>query len=416
MFPTSATDRRNTTVLVGFTAVTNLADGVTKVVLPLLATTLTTSPLLVTGVALTLTLPWLLTALHIGVLVDRWDRRRLLVAANALRVLAVAGLLAAAGAGGVTLPLLYLAGAVLGVAEVIALTASAAIVPAAVGPLGRDRANSWMAAAETVCNEFCGPFVGGLLVAAGFVLALGASAGAFLGTLVLPMLLVGRFHPRRPGSGTPATRLAPGEVTEGLRFLLRTPLLRTMALTLTVLCLCWGAWLALLPIYAVQLAQIGPTGYGLVLSGLGLGGLTGAVTAVPLNRWLGRRRVLFTDILGTLAMVAVPVITTQPVLLGVAAFLGGLGGTLWTVNARTLSQGLVPAELMGRFHAAWRLLSWGALPVGAFAVGVLGEVVGMRVALLPFAIAAAVLIVPFLRVVTPVAVAAAERAATGVPA
>src|ERR1700733_11886305 len=82
----SRTDLRNGVVLTVFTAATNLADGVMKVALPLLATRLTSSPAEVTGVALSLSLPWLLTALHIGVLVDRANRRTLLVLANAMRV------------------------------------------------------------------------------------------------------------------------------------------------------------------------------------------------------------------------------------------------------------------------------------------------------------------------------------------
>ncbi|MFC5002704.1 MFS transporter [Dactylosporangium cerinum] len=403
-------DLRNTLVLVVFTAVTNLADGVTKVVLPLLAVRLTHSPMQVTGVALTLTLPWLLTALHIGAVVDRLDRRRLVIAANAMRVVAVTGLLIAVAAGKESIPLLYGAGLALGIAEVVALTAAAALVPAAVTSAGRDRVNSWMTAAETACNEFCGPFVGGALVAAGYVFALTSSSFAYLATLLLPLLLLGRFRPTRSAGATALPGRA--EIAAGMRFLWRSPLLRTMALTLTVLCLCWGAWLGLIPLFVTQESKVGAVAYGLVLSGLGIGGLAGAVSTVPLNRLFGRRWVMFADLMGTFAMVGVPVVTANPVALGVSAFLGGLGGTLWAVNARTLSQQLVPPELMGRFHAAWRLLSWGALPIGSAIVGGLAEVVGLRTAFLPFAIATALLVVPFFRVITAEAVAGAEATLT----
>jgi MFS family permease len=404
-------DLRNSMVLVGFTAVTNLADGVAKVVLPLLAVRLTSSPVQITGVAMTLTLPWLLIAMPVGVLVDRADRRRLLITANSMRLLAVTTLMVAVHAGHASMPLLYGAGVVMGVAEVVALTASAALVPSAVSSTGRDRVNSWMMASETVCNEFCGPFIGGVLVAVGLTVALTATSSALLLSLLIPLMLVGRFRMAGPLPHA-GRRPSLGEVTEGLRFLWRDPLLRTMALTLTVLCLCWGAWLALIPLYARVESHTGPTGYGLILSGLGLGGLTGAVATVPLNRWFGRRWVMFSDLIGTLAMVAVPAVIASPVALGVSAFLGGLGGTLWSVNSRTLSQALVPPDLMGRFHAAWRLLSWGALPVGAFAVGLLGEAIGLRAAFVPFAIVTAVLMVPFLRVITPQAVRAAELGIT----
>src|SRR6266542_2020671 len=333
----AATDLRNSVVLMVFTAVTNLADGVTKIVLPLLAIRLTQSPLQVTGVALTLTLPWLLTALHIGAIVDRLDRRRLIVAANGMRVTAVTALLFAVQVGAASIPLLYAAGLVLGVAEVIALTAATALVPMAVSPPGRDRVNSWMTAAETVCNDFCGPFVGGMLVAVGYAFALGSSASAFLATLLIPLLLVGSFRPARRASA--AARPMRAEIVEGMRFLWRSPLLRTMALTLTVLCLCWGAWLGLIPLLATRAAHVGPTGYGLIISGLGGGGVSGAVSAL-------------------------------------------------------------------------RLLSWGALPIGSGVVGALAEVVGLRAAFLPFVVGAAALVVPFFRVITPQAVAAAEGGLT----
>ncbi|WP_256092231.1 MFS transporter [Micromonospora haikouensis] len=200
---------RNAAVLVLFTAMTNLAEGVTKVILPLLATRLTDSPAQISGVALTLTLPWLLVALHVGVLVDRFDRRRLLWAAELVRLATIAGLFVAASADAVSLPLLYLAGLALGVASVVALTSGAAIVPSAVPAADRERANAWVAGAETVCNEFCGPFVGGLLVAAGVSVALGATGVTFVISMLVLALLVGRFRPRADDRRAPSTSRSP---------------------------------------------------------------------------------------------------------------------------------------------------------------------------------------------------------------
>lgn len=401
---------RNTAVLVGFTAVTNLADGVTKVALPIMATQLTDSPGQVAGVALTLTLPWLLIALHVGVLVDRFDRRRLMWAANAARTAAVGGLLAATAAGALSVPMLYLGGLALGVAEVVALTSAAAVIPTAVAPAGRERANAWVTGAETVCNEFCGPFVGGLLVAAGAAVALGTTAGAYVLATAVLVLLVGRFSPRPDGSAP--TGSVHQRIVEGLRTLWRQPLLRLMALTLTVLCACWGAWLALMPLVATTIMGLDAQGYGILVSALGLGGLTGALTVRLVNRVFGRRWSMFADLIGTAAMVAAPVLTTNIWLVAASAFAGGLGGTLWTVNSRTISQHLVPTELMGRYNAAARLFSWGAMPIGAGLGGLLAELVDLRAAFLFFAVATLALVVPFLRTFTPGTLAAADAAAT----
>lgn len=313
-----AASGRNTLVLVVFTALTNLADGVTKVALPLMATALTPSPLQVSGVSLTLTLPWLLVALHVGVLVDRADRRVLLWLSNGMRLAAIAVLALLSLSNGITLPVLYIGGLTLGIAEVIALTSAAALVPDAVAPAGRERANAWVAGAETVCNEFCGPLVGGLLVAAGTALALGTVASAYLiGVLVL-CFLVGRFRvvhapdaPREP---------VHRQIAEGLHYLWREPILRLMAVTLTVLCACWGAWLAVMPLFATKVMGLDARGYGVMLSALGIGGFVGALSVTTLNRWFGRRTVMFVDLLGTLAMMAMPVATINLWAVAASAF------------------------------------------------------------------------------------------------
>ncbi|MEU3959173.1 MFS transporter [Streptomyces buecherae] len=424
---------RNTAVLLVFTAITNLADGVTKIALPLMAAHLTTSPARISLVSLTLTAPWLLVALHVGVLVDRVDRRRLLWLADGMRMLAVGGLLLTLAAGGITLWGLALAGLVLGVAEVIALTSAAALIPAVVPRPARERANALITGTETVANEFCGPFVGGLLVAAGTGVALGATWVTYLAASLVLLLLTGRFRAAQdapgaaasPAGASPATAptaepldgdarpKAPAaavhaQIAEGLRHLWGQRLLRTMALILTVLCASWGAWLALMPLVATRTMGLSADEYGIVLSALGVGGLTGAVAATWVNRLLGRRWAMFADLLGTLAMMAVPALTTRLWAVALSAFFGGMGGTLWTVNARLIAQNLVPEAMMGRYSGVARLLSWGALPVGAGLMGVLAEWCGVRWAFLVFAATVAATVPVFLRVVTSDALRAAE--------
>ncbi|MFI5824751.1 MFS transporter [Streptomyces rishiriensis] len=402
---------RNAAVLLVFTAITNLADGVTKIALPLLATRVSASPARISAVSLTLSLPWLLVALHVGVLVDRADRRRLLWGANALRLLALGALIEAALAGRVTIAVLCVVGAVLGVAEVIALTSASALIPALVPPEGRERVNAWIAGAETVCNEFCGPFVGGLLLAAGTGFALGATWVSYLAAALVLLLLAGRFRAAgdtaQAGAGAGAGGSVNRQIAGGLRYLWQHTLLRTMSLILTVLCACWGAWLALMPLFATDVMQLSPRQYGTLLSALGVGGLTGALTVTRVNRTLGRRWAMFADLAGTFAMMAVPALTTDLWAVAAAAFAGGMGGTLWTVNARTIGQRLVPDALLGRYTAVSRLFSWGAMPLGAGAMGLLAQWLGLRLAFLVFAASVAVTVVPFLRVLTRPALAQA---------
>ncbi|MEW1628470.1 MFS transporter [Streptomyces sp. NPDC089173] len=406
--PSLRRGNRNTAVLLAFTAVTNLADGVTKIALPLLATQASASPAQVSAVSLTLTLPWLLAALHVGVLVDRLDRRRLLWGANALRLIALGSLMPLAASDGITIPVLCAVGIALGVAEVIALTSASAMIPALTPPEGREKANTWIAGAETVCNEFAGPFVGGLLLAAGTGIALGVTWISYLAASLIIVLLVGRFRVVR---GEAAKDAAPvtvrTQIAEGLRYLWRHVLLRTMALILTVLCACWGAWLALMPLFATSVMNLDSRQYGILLSALGIGGLAGALSVTWLNRFFGRRWVMFADLVGTFAMMAVPALTTELWVVAVAAFLGGMGGTLWTVNARTMAQRLVPDAMLGRYGAVSRLFSWGAMPVGAGLMGLIAEWFGMETAFGVFAVSVVLTIPPFFKVLTRSALAEA---------
>ncbi|MEV5654500.1 MFS transporter [Streptomyces sp. NPDC052291] len=388
--------RRNTTVLVAFTAATNLADGVMKMALPLLAAQLTRSPAQVTAVSLTLTLPWLLIALHIGVLVDRFDRRMLLWVANGMRLAAMGWLTASAVSGGIALTELFAAGAILGVADVAASTSASALVPAAVPPTGRERANAWMVGAETVGQEFAGPFVGGLLLAAGTSLALGVIGASYALAALALLLLVGRFRPSAPApDDTPVS--VNSRIAEGVRFLWHDRLLRTLSVIVAMLSAVWGAWLALMPLYAQRTMGLGSEEYGILFSALGIGGLAGALTVTWVNRVLGARRAMFADLIGTIAMVALPALTTSLWAVAVGAFLGGMGGTLWSVNARTLTQRRVPDAMLGRYGAASRLFTFGAMPLGAALVGLLAELGGMRLAFGLFAAATAITPVLFVR-------------------
>ncbi|GAA0706711.1 MFS transporter [Dactylosporangium roseum] len=401
---------RNEWLLLTFTGSTNIGDAITRVALPLLAVRLTSSPALIALVAVLLTLPWLMTALHVGVFVDRKNRRSLMVGAEAARMVAIGALLLAYLAGQLSLPVIYVVAVVLGVAEVVAVTAGASIIPAAIPKSRWQTAVARITAVEYLSNGFVGAPIGGFLVAAGVGLALLSTTGIYVLGAVLLALLVGNF------TVTPTKERRPmhEEIREGIGFLWRHTLLRTMALLIAAMAGCWAAWIAILPGYAVSgPLHLSEREYGFVLTALGAGGITGTLIVGPINRFLGRRWSMFADIIGTMALVAVPTLAparpSSAVAVGIAAFAAGLGGTMWTVNSRVIYQTLVPSELLGRFSAASRLVGWGTAPIAAALAGVLATTLGYRAAFGVFALICVGLAVPFLRVVTPAALAEVDR-------
>jgi MFS family permease len=393
--------RRNEWLLVVFTGTTNIADAVARIALPLLAAQISRSPIVVTAVAAVMSLPWLVAALHVGVFVDRLDRRVLMVGAEVFRMLSIGVLFATVLADVTTLAVIYVAALVLGLADVVAGIAGASIVPSAVPRSRWEATNARITSLEYLFNGFVGQPIGGFLVAAGFTLALGVTGAAYVAGALLLALLVGSF--KVTSSAPPGS--VHTEIKDGLKFLWSHQLLRTMALLITIMAGCWAAWLALIPVYAVG----GPLGlngrqYGFLLTCLGAGGVIGTMIVGRVNRWIGRRWSMFTDIIGAFVLVATPALlpaapaSAWPI--GFAAFIAGVGGTMWTVNSRFITQSLVPAGMLGRFSAASRLVSWGMAPVAAITAGVLAQFISYRVAFGVFALLCLLLIRPFLRVVT----------------
>ncbi|AHH99599.1 MFS transporter [Kutzneria viridogrisea] len=406
---TAEVGRRNEWLLVLFTGTTNIADAVTKVVLPLLAVQLTSSPALVSGVVIALTLPWLLTALHIGVFVDRHNRRSLMIGAETARMVSVAVLLLAVLLNLVSLPLIYLVALVLGVAEVVALISGASIVPSAVPRSRWQSVTARITAVEYLCNSFLGAPVGGFLVAAGFAIALGSTGLVYVAGALLLVLLTGNFAVSKVSE----RKSVHVEIRDGLAFLWQHKLLRGMSFLITVMAGCWAAWLALIPVYATGPLGLDSQRYGLLLTCLGAGGVVGTVLTGPANRLLGRRWAMFVDIVGSFALVAAPAVLPATAdsawVIGAAAFVAGAGGTMWTVNSRVIAQSCVPQNLLGRFSSASRLISWGMTPVAAALAGVLAQVLGYQLAFGLFAVVCALLVIPFLRVVTTGAIADVDK-------
>lgn len=396
--------------------VSNLADGIFQVALPLLAISLTDSPALVAGVTIAHRLPWLGFALVAGALADRLDRRRTMLLVQVGRTVLATGLAIAVAAGGASIWLLYLVALALGVLETLFDTAAQSIVPNVVARDRLEVANSRLLTAEFTMNQFVGPPVGGLLVAAGVGLAFGAAAAGFLGAALLLAGVAGTFRPVRVG---PSVRIDRA-IREGVRFLAGHRLLRTLALVIAVLNLAAGAVFALLVLYAVEPGPMGlsAVGFGLLLTTNAVGTIIGTSFAPAIERRIGRANILVAGI-AMLALIDISlVVAPDPLIVGATMALGGLFFGAFNVTYQSLRQRLVPDRLLGRVVATFRMLGWGALPLGAAIGGLVGELVGLQAV---FALAAVVtllmlparLLITDRRIAEAEADAEAERAVAG---
>jgi MFS family permease len=386
----------------------NLADGVFQVALPLLAVQLTRSPLLIAGVTVAARIPWLLAPVA-GAFADRLDRRQSMVRVNLVRTVLLGGLAVAVAADVASLAMLYAVAVLLGVAETLFDTSAQSLLPALVDRDDLTRANSRLFAVELVANVFVGPPLGGLLAAIGLAVALGAPAAAYLVGAGCLALISGNF--RAVGAGPAGSTRLRDEIAEGLGFVWRHPVLRPLAIMLGVENMAYAAGFAVFVLYAVAPGPMGlsEAGYGILLATLGVGSLLGTGLAVPAERRLGRVRTLVVSVVLSAASLVVPALTTSPVLIGASFVVGGVAIVLWNVVTVSLRQRITPDRLLGRMNAAYRLVGWGTMPIGAVLGGFLADELGLRA---PFVVAAAltVAVLAGFRFVTEPAIAAAEAA------
>ncbi|TYC01215.1 MFS transporter [Micromonospora sp. WP24] len=370
---------RNFRALWAGAAVTNLADGVVKLALPLVAVSMTDSPALVAGVTLANTLPWLFLSLPAGVLADRVDRRHLIMTMAAVRALALAVLVGGVLADVLPLAGLYAGALLLGTAEVFADTTRMSVVPMVVPRNRMESAFAKLTATETAANEFIGPPLGGLLAAAGLAVALGAGAVGYAGALLALAIMTGHYRSGRHRStaSTPGLR---AEIWEGVQYVWRERVLRTLLLVAGAASGCWAAWTAVIVVYAVAPGplDLSRSEYGLLIGALGLGGVVGASAAPALIRRLGRQVVLVTSMACFAVLLAAPAVSSSARLIAVATVLGGAGSGAWNVTYSSLRALVVPEEMMGRYSGVSRLTSWGSMPLGALVAGLTAELIGVR--------------------------------------
>jgi MFS family permease len=356
-------------------AVTNIGDGIGRICFPLLAVTLTREPILIAGVSAAFFLPWLLFALASGVLVDRVDRRRAMVVANVVRAVLVGGFGLAVAAGAASIWLMYGVAFALGAAETVADSAANAMLPAVVRRDQLEAGNGRLQAAEVVGNSFLGAPIGSVLFAAAaaapFLLN---SAGFAVAALVLASM-AGRYRPVR-AAGPPVSVWR--DVREGVVWIARHRMLRSLLLLTATLAASNEMAQALLVLFAVQELRLGPAAIGLFVLAAGVGGTLGGVLAPALARRLPRVVMLAGGTAGcSLCYFGIGGFA-QPVLSVALYGLYGAFVIVGNVVLMSLRQALIPQELFGRVQGAWRTVVWGALPLGGLLGGVLAGVVGLR--------------------------------------
>jgi MFS family permease len=354
-----------------------LGDGVQMAALPLLAVHLTSDPVLIGAVGAIGTLPWFLFGLPAGALVDRWDRRKVMLRADLVRLAVLTLLAAAVLTDQANIALLILAGFALGCGDIFFDIASQAVMPVVVtGEQALIRANSRISAAQINGEQLAGPPLGGALFSLSQSLPFVGNAISFLVSALFVRSLKGDFG-NAPTEETTRKSLRT-EVAEGLRWLLRHRVLRALAGTAAIGNLVFTAKMSLLVLLARNQLGLGDFGYGLLLSSTAVGAFIGSFLSSSISKKIqvGSMRCIGMSVEG-LAVAGLG-LTDSPWVAGAMMATIGFSMSVQIVIVGALRQRLAPAEIRGRVMSASRLISLVGAPFGGILGGYLAGEFGLR--------------------------------------
>jgi MFS family permease len=314
-----------------------------------------------------------------ALLADRYRRERVMLAADLIRMLLLAGTSLAVFLSAPAAAVYALAG-VIAIVSTAFQPAQAALLPAlARQPSELTAANIASSTIESV-GSFAGPALGGLILAvtsAGVVFAL--TAATFLwSALNVARIRTEVVHRQHEGEGEGGLAR---QALAGFETILAAPDLRVVVGLYAAQTLVAGALNVLVVVSALELFDLGRAGPGILNSAVGVGGLLGAGVALGL---VGRRRLAGNLALG-LVLWGVPLVLIGlwPTTIGALAFLAvvGVGNTLVDVAGLTLLQRAAPPEVLARVFGVLESLVVGTIGLGAIVAPVLIGLAGVRVAL-----------------------------------
>jgi MFS family permease len=371
----------------------NLGSMIQSVGAAWLMTDLTRSHQLIALVQASTTLPVMILAIFAGAIADNHDRRKVMLAAQLLMLAASALLAGLTWAG--RIDELSLLGFTLVVGCGTALNGPAwqASVRLQVGREDLPQAISINTIAFNLARSV-GPALGGLLISlTSPALAFAINALSYLALIVVLL----RWHPEQPERQRQPMLAS---IMTGLRFCMESSPVRRVLVRGFAFGFAAAGYLALTPVLVREQLSGSEVDFGLLLGSFGLGSILTALWVAPARRRWGSERVVGVATL-TFAIALFPIAAAQTLPPAIAAALVAGGG--WVATLTTLNVAMQfrsPEAILGRCLSIYQAVTFGGMALGAYAVGLLSDLIGLAPAIRACAILLLALI-PLLRWLAP---------------
>jgi MFS family permease len=368
------------------TAISNLGDGISGVAYPWVASAVTRSPLLIAAAGFASRLPWLIFTLHAGVITDRFDRRKLIVAMDAIRgvLTLIVGAIVLLNKDSLpslndlssitdletNWPLyitLVITAFLFGLAEVLRDNSAQTLMPSVVESENLEKANGRMWSAEALTNSFIGPPLGSLLIGIAIYLPFFVDAGSFFVAVALIASISGSF---KPVEEKPREKINfKSEIKEGYRWLWSHDLLRPMAIILGALNLVGTMVAATFILYTQEVLNTSVFVFAVLGTAGAVGGIAGGLIAPKISEKIGSGPSLWLSLaMGPIGAVIVGTTSSWQVV-WVVLLIQSFFSILWNTITVSLRQSIIPTHLLGRVNSVYRFFGWGSIPIGMFLGG-----------------------------------------------
>jgi predicted MFS family arabinose efflux permease len=282
------------------------------------------------------------------------------VVVNILRALVVAALAVTIATGRVNVAIVLATLFILGTAEVFADITMSALLPMVVAKADLGVANARVVSGFVTANQLVGPAIGAFLFAVGMAAPFGAQAAC----MALGAVLISRIG-RTPSLKTGDPSHLGRDLKEGFGWLWNQAPLRTLAITVFVFNITFGAAWSVLVLIAIERLQVGEVGYGLMITVGAIGALLGAAVYGALASRLSLADIMRAGLIVECLTHLTLATTTTPWVGMTILFLFGAHNSIWRTTTSTIRQRVVPTRFQGRVSSLNQLGSYGGLVAGA---------------------------------------------------
>ncbi|MDP9702274.1 MFS family permease [Paenibacillus intestini] len=375
--------KSNYSKLFGAFSLTFLGDGLTLAAVPWLVSTLTTDTLYASITMTALRLPWLIFSLPVGVLIDRYSRKHMLVGASFTRMIFLLFLTICIWGGWISIPLLALFMFGIGLSRVVFDSTVQTIIPQVVEEKKLEKANGQFTAGQLITSDILGVALGGFIITMHIVYPFAIDTVTAILSLLLISGLRGSFHPAKSNESqveekaekeTRPMKNWKREMWSGIQYVFQDRFLRGLAILSVTITLMFSMILVTQIFFVREVLQLEAYAFGILISIATIGSILGSqAVAYMRKRWSSKQLILLSILSMGLLYGAVG-LTSNAYVVGGLYFCAAFFIVVYNVVRSSILQRSVPNELLGRVGSVFRFLSFGISAIGTLLGGLLVRV------------------------------------------